>query len=69
VFGILFLFNNLHVVHHLKPTLPWYEIPRYYRHNRADLLRSNGNFFYRGYAQLAARHFFVPVFSPVHPFL
>jgi fatty acid desaturase len=69
VFGMLFLYNNLHVVHHLMPTMPWYEIPRYYRQNRADLLRSNGNFFYRGYAQLAARHFFVPVFSPVHPFL
>jgi fatty acid desaturase len=69
VFGILFLYNNLHVVHHLKPTLPWYEIPRYYRQNRAALLQANGNFMYRGYAQLAARHFFKPVFSPVHPFL
>jgi fatty acid desaturase len=69
VFGMLFLYNNLHVVHHLKPTMPWYEIPRYYRENRAALLQSNGNFIYRGYAQLAARYFFVPVFSPVHPFL
>jgi fatty acid desaturase len=69
VFGMLFLYNNLHVVHHLKPTMPWYEIPRYYRENRSALLQSNGNFIYRGYAQLAARYFLVPVFSPVHPFL
>jgi fatty acid desaturase len=69
MFGMLFLYNNLHVVHHLKPTMPWYEIPRYYRQNRTALLQGNGNFFYRGYAQLAARYFFVPVFSPVHPFL
>ena len=29
VFGLLFLYNNLHVAHHFpKPTMPWYEIPR-----------------------------------------
>jgi fatty acid desaturase len=69
VFGLLFLYNNLHVVHHLKPTMPWYEIPRYYRQNRAALLEGNGNFVFRGYAQLAGRHLFTPVFSPIHPFL
>jgi fatty acid desaturase len=69
VFGLLYLYNNLHVVHHLKPTMPWYEIPGYYRQNRAALLRANGDFMYRGYAQLARRYLFTPVFSPVHPFL
>ena len=69
LFGLLFLYNNLHVVHHLKPTMPWYEIPRYYRQNRASLLQSNGNFVYRGYAQLAALYGFKPVFSPIHPHL
>jgi fatty acid desaturase len=69
IFGMLFLYNNLHVVHHLKPTMPWYEIPGYYRQNRAELLESNGNFVYRGYAQLAARYGFKPVFSPIHPLL
>jgi fatty acid desaturase len=69
IFGLLFLYNNLHVVHHLKPTMPWYEIPRYYRENRAALLKSNGNFVYRGYAELAARYGLSPVFSPIHPLL
>lgn len=69
VFGILYLYNNLHVAHHLKPAMPWYEIPRFYRENRSELLRSNGEFVYRGYGQLAKRYFFVPVFSPVHPTL
>jgi fatty acid desaturase len=69
IFGMLFLYNNLHVVHHLKPTMPWYEIPAYYRQNRTSLLKSNGNFVFRGYAQLAARYCFTPVFSPVHPLL
>ena len=69
VFGLLYLYNNLHVVHHLKPTMAWYDIPRYYRDNRAELLRSNGNFVYSGYGALTRRYLFVPVFSPIHPIL
>jgi fatty acid desaturase len=69
VFGILFLYNNLHVVHHRTPRMAWYDIPRYYREHREEVLADNGNFVYRGYLQLAWRHLFVPVFSPVHPTL
>jgi fatty acid desaturase len=69
VFGLMYLFNNLHVAHHLKPTMPWYEIPRFYRDKREELLASNGNFVYSGYAALARRYFLTPVFSPVHPTL
>jgi fatty acid desaturase len=69
VFGLLYLHNNLHVAHHLKPAMPWYDIPRFYRENRSALLESNGNFVYKGYGVLAKRYFFAPVFSPVHPFL
>jgi fatty acid desaturase len=69
LFGLLYLYNNLHVAHHLKPTMPWYDIPGYYRANRALLLKGNGHFVYRGYGELARRWLFVPVFSPVHPFL
>jgi fatty acid desaturase len=69
VFGMLYLFNNLHVAHHLKPTMPWYEIPRFYRENRRELLAGNANFVYTGYTVLARRYFLTPVFSPVHPTL
>jgi fatty acid desaturase len=69
VFGLLYLYNNLHVVHHLKPTMAWYDIPRFYRANREELLQGNGQFVYAGYAQLATRYLFVAVFSPVHPTL
>jgi fatty acid desaturase len=69
IFGLLYLNNNLHVAHHLKPTLPWYEIPAFYRANRAQLLARNGEFVYPGYAYLARRYWFSPVFSPVHPSL
>ena len=69
LFGLLYLYNNLHVAHHLKPTMPWYEIPAYYRAHRAELLASNAHFVYRGYGQLARQFLFVPVFSPVNPLL
>jgi fatty acid desaturase len=67
VFGLLFLYNNLHLVHHRWPTLAWYEIPRRFREQRAALLAANGNFYYRGYAEIARRFLFAPVFAPVHP--
>ncbi|MDB6086551.1 MAG: Fatty acid desaturase [Gammaproteobacteria bacterium] len=69
VFGLLYLYNNLHTVHHLKPTLAWYDIPHFYRTHRAELLKDNANFVYQGYGQLARHYLFVPVFSPVHPLL
>jgi len=68
-FGLLFLYNNLHVAHHLKPTLPWYEIPRYYRENRADLLARNQDYLFSGYGEIARKYFIRPVFHPSHPTL
>jgi fatty acid desaturase len=67
VFGLLYLYNNLHVAHHLKPTMPWYDIPRFYREQREALLAMNGHFVYKGYGELARRYFLMPVFSPVFP--
>jgi fatty acid desaturase len=69
VFGLLYLYNNLHVAHHLKPTMAWYDIPGFYRDNRVELLENNAHFVYKGYGELARRYLFVPVFSPVHPIL
>ncbi len=39
VFGLLFLHNNLHVVHHKWPTVAWYRIPALYRRHREALLK------------------------------
>ncbi|MDM0059070.1 fatty acid desaturase [Variovorax fucosicus] len=67
LFGLLYLYNNLHHVHHRFPTMPWYEIPGHFRSNRAALLAANGNFYYRGYGQIARRYLLRPIFKPVHP--
>jgi fatty acid desaturase len=67
LFGLLYLNNNFHHVHHRWPTMPWYEIPGHFRRNRAAVLEANGNFYYRGYGQIARRFLLRPVFRPVHP--
>ena len=67
LFGLLYLYNNLHHVHHRSPTMPWYEIPGHFRRHRAEVLIANGNFYYRGYAQIAQRYLLRPIFAPVHP--
>jgi fatty acid desaturase len=67
LFGLLFLYDNLRAAHHLRPTIPWYELPRFYRENRAKLLRHNDNFVFRGYWEITRQYLFRPVFVPVHP--
>jgi fatty acid desaturase len=69
LFGLLFLYNNLHIAHHLQPTMAWFELPAYYRGNRAALLAINDHFYFRGYAQIARRYLLRPVFHPIHPYL
>ena len=66
-FNVIFLNNNLHLVHHLSPALPWYRIPAVWRASRTRLLEHNGGFYFAGYSEIAARHAFGPVFAPVHP--
>lgn len=68
VFGLLFLNNNLHAAHHLRPAIPWYALPGFYRANRDRLLAHNGGFVFRGgYWEIARRWLVRPVFEPVHP--
>ena len=66
-FGLLYLYNNLHHVHHRSPTMPWYELPGHFRRNRAAVLAANGNFYYRGYGEIVRRYLVRPVFRPIHP--
>jgi fatty acid desaturase len=67
LFGLLFLWNNLHIVHHLYPAMPWFAIPRFYRRNRRALLDHNGHYVFRGYGQIARQWLIKPVFVPIHP--
>lgn len=67
ILGFLFLNNNLHVVHHMHPRVPWYQLPALYRSRRAHYLRRNGGYFYTSYREVIRRHFLRPKDSVAHP--
>ena len=67
IFGMLFLWNNLHAVHHTFPTLQWWKVPRVWRQHREYIKARNGGFVFRGYGEIARRWLVKPVFVPVHP--
>ena len=67
ILGPLFLYNNLHVAHHLRGGLPWYQIPKFYRLNRAALIARNGGLVYRSYFDVARRYLLTPHDRAVHP--
>jgi fatty acid desaturase len=67
VFGLLFLWNNIHAVHHRFPALPWYKIPGIWREHRDHIQADNGGFVFRGYGEIAWRWLVRPNFIPVHP--
>lgn len=54
--ALLFLNNNLHVVHHMHPKVPWYRLPKLYAANRTHYLRRNDGYVYRSYAQIFGLH-------------
>lgn len=65
--SLLFLNNNLHLVHHDKPGLPWYRIPGFYRQRRALFLASNAGYYYKGYGEVFRRYFLRAKEQPLHP--
>jgi fatty acid desaturase len=67
VFGLLFLWNNLHAVHHLFPTVSWWKLPHVWRRHRERIEAHNGGFVFRGYGEIARRWLIAPNFIPIHP--
>jgi fatty acid desaturase len=64
--GILFLNNNLHVLHHDSPEVPWYELPAQYQERR-EALAASGRVAVPGYGHLFRAFAFRVKDSPVHP--
>ncbi len=65
--SLLFLYNNLHVAHHTRPRLAWYELPAYYRAERDTLLAKNNGYRMNGYGEIFRRYFFKPKEPVAHP--
>lgn len=65
--SLLYLNNNLHVLHHAAPEVPWYDLPRRFRRDRDKLVAANGHFVFRGYLEIVLRYGFVAKDEPIHP--
>lgn len=53
--AFLFLNNNLHVIHHLHPRVPWYRLPRLYTQARGHFIAQNQGYVFNSYRDLAGR--------------
>ncbi len=65
--SLIFLNNNLHALHHIRPGLPWFRLPSAYRRDRQALIAGNGGYHYQGYRDVLRRHLFDRPKPPLHP--
>jgi fatty acid desaturase len=67
ILGPLFLFNNLHSLHHEAPRIPWYRYNGRYRLMRDRLIAESGGLVYSTYFDVARRFLFRAHDAPLHP--
>ena len=67
--GLLFLNNNLHVVHHMEPTVPWYRLPVLYAAGREQYRSRNGGYCFPSYWAIVRTYAFRSKEPVPHPFL
>ena len=65
--SLMFLNNNLHLPHHLKPRMAWYQLPAYYRAEREQLLQQNHHYLMHGYREIFRRYFLTPKEPVAYP--
>ncbi len=65
--ALMFLNNNLHVVHHMHPRVPWYRLPELYFGNREKYLTRNNGYMFRSYAEVFRRYLFARKDPVPHP--
>ncbi|WP_341368717.1 fatty acid desaturase [Yoonia sp. BS5-3] len=66
-FAFLFLNNNLHVVHHMHPKVPWYALPDLYLARKDYYQRRNGGYLYRSYGAIMRQYFWKAKDPVAHP--
>ena len=69
ILALLYLNNNLHIVHHASPATAWYDVPALYRERRAQYLAANENTLFHGYGDIMRRFAFSPKQPLAHPLL
>ena len=66
-FGLLFLNNNFHSVHHSQPGLAWYRLPALFAQNKDHYLGRNDGYYYPTYMQVFRQYFFHAKDAVAHP--
>jgi fatty acid desaturase len=69
VMSFLFLYNNLHALHHAEPALAWYRRPGRYRATRNEVLARSRYHLIDSYARLLSNYLFAPKEPLLHPAL
>jgi len=67
LFSLMFLNNNLHLLHHELPAEPWHQRAARYRAERDYWISRNDGYVYKGYREVIARHFFGAKEPMIHP--
>lgn len=65
--AFLFLNNNFHVVHHMHPRLPWYNLPQVFDRNPNRYLHINDGYTYATYFEVFRRYFWRAKDPVPHP--
>lgn len=63
----IFLNNNLHVVHHMHPKMPWYRLPELFRSNRERYLSRNDGYYFASYSDVFRKFFWRRKDPVAHP--
>ncbi len=63
----LFLYNNLHFVHHKLPTAAWYKLPSLYHARRTEWQRMNEGYVFANYFEVFRAFAFKAKETVVHP--
>lgn len=67
--ALLFLNNNLHLVHHKSPNVAWYLLPTLFRERREEWVRMNEGYVFPSYFALLKSFAFKAKEPVVHPSL
>jgi len=66
---LLFLNNNLHMVHHTHPEVAWYDLPELYSADKQSFLSANEGYRFNGYGSIVRKFAFRQKQSVFHPIL
>lgn len=67
ILGFFFLNNNLHVVHHMHPTVAWYKLWAIYRAKRERYVTRNGGYVLASYGTVFRRYMWRGKDHVAHP--